>query len=551
MERFYPNFYSYTKSHYEPLTAQSLCRSESVATGLSQRPVQPVAVNDDDDAQPGRSRLGCSSTDHMHRVGVHVSGLCEPFVTRKRMLSGECHNSGNFSGHSDIRADGRFTNADSSASCVNLHAERWMREQSDPPGPSGSSAVDNLAIPSSLNPTELVTWSSSSQSEKLRSTGTGKSNMLVIPRSVPLYPTRADCALGRRPVMDDQNVSVDKTRQPMRQVSFRQDKHCSSPISSNCSTLKPTKQDPPGRPLAQVRPQGQFNVEETKEDPRVQSCVSGKLMKSGLLKPKGNEKSRRFGLKLEKPVRKNQSGKSTRSPSPCVTNKLPAAQRVCEKEIACGTRHAPLGIPAATGHMKRLIETERAVREELASGKMRGISPISPSVLDSIVPTNLTPRNSPAPSSTSCSGPCCKLNLVTNPKETPQISASCAFVRPRRRHDHDVGCSNSLHRTHTCTTSSTKTNPSALTSNSTPCAIVHPLRVPASAIGYQSVGGPGCTRPSNSIPMQKSSSSSDFGDLKPCPILTVSLCETLTPCGKVRKSEDRVSVNQRPLRSVQ
>ncbi|TPP56920.1 hypothetical protein FGIG_03483 [Fasciola gigantica] len=404
------------------------------------------------------------------------------------------------------------------------HSQRWLREQSDPPGSAVSTNKEGSThtfakLMNAVGSTEIER-SGREQSGMLHNGGKHQPNMLIIPRSVPLYPTVAEDAVNNEPIVIDSNKASRLTCQPLRQISFRQDKY-SSTVSSSASVVERD----PVRPRAQVRPQGKLDG-SSKEEPLLETGGgNGKLVKADSLKSTGGENSKRFGIKWEKQLRKNSSGKCVRSPSPCVTIKLSNSKNELNKDIGCRSKHAMLELCTVKPKtMNRLIETERTVREELASRKTRGISPISPSVLEGIHPKQVVRGYSAAPNSAPHTSPCSdQLIQDEHTNDTVHLPASCVFAQPTQRGDnHTCMVRGMAGNTINVTTDGVVSETTTTIATCPPCAIVHPIKASTADIGLQEASC--CYRSPSETPMTESSSS-DFVNTKPCPILTVSLCE--------------------------
>ncbi|CAL8075111.1 unnamed protein product [Calicophoron daubneyi] len=313
MERFYPNFYSYTKSHYEPLTPKILTRSESVATGLS------------DDKPSGlemHSSIMFSKDGASVQSVQHVNG--SPTL-RPRMLSVD-----------------RVCRPSQSPSVPRVSkVDRFYREHSTLPGSMETSfGCTNNPICSAD-----ISWHC----------GPKRNNV--------------DSSEAKEQLFIDRHLCPDVLLLPVSSPNFGSDAQC---LSQSTETLTAAGNNSQNGGPALNRPVP-TNLTQSCQGclfPKTDS-VQTNLMKKASLRSTNSERmgtSTQIGF-----IHK----KSVRSPSPCISSSTANITRSNPTETLDNSLPGPelsaVGFPTIPDRRhRRLIETERIVRQELASTRVTG-----------------------------------------------------------------------------------------------------------------------------------------------------------------------------------
>nr|CAH8871044.1 unnamed protein product [Trichobilharzia regenti] len=316
MERFYPNFYSYTKSHYEPLVSSLLTRCESERGAKLQS-----NCNDNDDSEE-KQYSWCSERQNtnMNEVTEQQNSLTSPNMPRQRIQS----------------VDRAKMSRGQLAKWTPTDSQRWAREISDPPdrekstededrtGSVFTGSVQSFILPFTRINEYLTPGINAKYHNHSRTFESGINYLSLVSHN----DVRCNIIPNCQHFPDLMSTSLTKTNSPIKHKSRSLRKH------SHEKTLPCSSQD----------------------DKTLMTLDSNNVF----INP--NES------KLQTVTNQKSIPRSRRLPSPCV--RMKTLERDTNYNISLGT-----GQNASSSNYdlrpKRLIETERMVRQELASAKQK------------------------------------------------------------------------------------------------------------------------------------------------------------------------------------
>ncbi|CAH8871379.1 unnamed protein product [Trichobilharzia szidati] len=316
MERFYPNFYSYTKSHYEPLVSSLLTRSEP------ERSAKLHIDCKDNDASEEKQNSSCSERQNtnMNEVTEQQNSSASSNMLRQRIQS----------------VDRTKMSRNQLAKWTTTDSQRWARENSDPPGREKSTEEEDLtgsvftgSVQSFILPftriNEYLTLGINAKYHNHSRTFESGINYLSL---VSRNDVRCNIIPNCQHFPDLMSTSLTKTNSPIKHKSRSLRKH------SREKTLPCSNQD--DKTLMTLDSNNVFiNLNESK------------------LQIATNQKS---------------VPRSRRLPSPCVRMKTLETDTNYNVSLETGQNTSSSNYDLRP---KRLIETERMVRQELASAKQK------------------------------------------------------------------------------------------------------------------------------------------------------------------------------------
>ncbi|CAH8871373.1 unnamed protein product [Trichobilharzia szidati] len=316
MERFYPNFYSYTKSHYEPLLSSLLTRSEP------ERSAKLHIDCKDNDASEEKQNSSCSERQNtnMNEVTEQQNSSASSNMLRQRIQS----------------VDRTKMSRNQLAKWTTTDSQRWARENSDPPGREKSTEEEDLtgsvftgSVQSFILPftriNEYLTPEINAEYHNHPRTFESGINYLSL---VSRNDVRCNIIPNCQHFPDLMSTSLTKTNSPIKRKSRSLRNH------SREKTLPCSNQD--DKTLMTLDSNNVFiNLNESK------------------LQIATNQKS---------------VPRSRRLPSPCVRMKTLETDTNYNVSLETGQNTSSSNYDLRP---KRLIETERMVRQELASAKQK------------------------------------------------------------------------------------------------------------------------------------------------------------------------------------